>query len=57
MALRYCEVLPKCEIWSDRYWVFHRKNDGFWSLWGILEEYIKQNIINIIIIIIIYLFI
>ena len=22
------------------------KNDGFWSLWGIFNEYIKQNIIT-----------
>ena len=25
---------------------YTRKNDGFWLLWGIFKEYIKQNIIT-----------
>ena len=26
-------------------WSFNRKNRGFWVLWGIFKDYIKQNII------------
>ena len=39
----YDEISPKSDFWRDRY--LNRKNDGFWLLWGIFKEYIKQNII------------
>ena len=29
----------------DGYWACNRKDDGFWLLWGIFKEYIKQNVI------------
>ena len=37
------------EMWILKkwiYWVFNRKNYGFSVLWGIFEEYIKQNTIT-----------
>ena len=45
LPLQYDEMLPKCGFWRNRYWVFNKKKYGIWVLWGILKEYIKQNII------------
>ena len=44
LPLRYDEMLPKCRFWRNGYWVLTGKNYGFWVLWGIFKECIKQNI-------------
>ena len=41
------EISPKSEFWKDGYCApYTGKNYGFWLLWGICKEYIKQNIIK-----------
>ena len=44
---RHGEISPKCdeEMDTER---STGKNDGFWLLWGIFKEYIKQNFIAVL---------
>ena len=46
----YSEMWPKSGFWKDGYCAFTGKNDGFWLLWRIFKEYIKQNIITAVLI-------
>ena len=43
-ALQCSETSLRSEFWKDG------KNDGFWLLWGIFKEYVKQNIIAAVLI-------
>ena len=47
LPLRYGGMLPKCGFWFEEIDNEYStgKNYEFWVLWGILKEYIKQNII------------
>ena len=43
----YGEMLLECQFLKDLCCAFNR-NDGFWLLWGIFKEYIKQDIVIVV---------
>ena len=45
--MKYCQKLNFVKMDTAFY---TGKNDGFWFLWGIFKEYIKQNIIAAVLI-------
>ena len=44
LPLRYGEMLPKCGFKEMDAECSTGKIDGFWILWGVFKEHIKQNI-------------
>ena len=45
-SCNYLTICRNVARWDAREESNHQKDDGFWLLWGIFNEYSKQNIIE-----------